>query len=647
MLKKVRLGDSLLSAKNAQRLSNEAYKQAMSRCIMLYPGAKDVKKTKVNRYQLTQKYSFKVEVPSFFTGKVLQFPYDKHKINLDIQLSPISLRKWVLPAETVNNPTNQELGVEISPEKLLLVPFYQFNMPLEFGKGFSKPHQINISREDVDEGLEVNNKVLAYYMVMVNPFPTGAHLQVRELINDFDIMPFSLQANSFQEISEKRKNGPSDWGKEDARHLRIEKHFQTSCVVTFELVRHIVAPVLSVLLPLWVIQLMLPFTWLMEVSPLNDAFAYLVGLLLTVTSHRGVMEEKMQFVQRITDPDIEFIKTITFLFLQMLLVSFFNGVAQDFYVATFADSHVGSYFMFKDGLNIGFLIFAVQLLYLTLRILRQLLRARHNSNLVSKYGDIALFDIRYDKQEPIISLQKYAECVLLKPSVQEMVRKELFNSIQHLHKDDDFKKSLQSIAKKVKVDRKTYFSYNVKTYSKQNLPSDLFRMQLKDTVLSEMDSKHAAQSVNEATEAPPQGRHEEIEWESILEEGSGKIGGVAYTKQLTDNGVAYGQKVVYDVLPGSGGSNPVQLEVQFIKAGVIQTRAKAHAMYKSNKLKDKASNCMPATSRLLLLLLKSIWFEVRHGLLSKGSCVKICDDIKLFFIAIQVNKALKKPRCTH
>ena len=82
----------------------------------------------------------------------------------------------------------------------------------------------------------------------------------------------------------------------------------------------------------------------MDVSPLNDAFAFLVGLLLTVTSHRGVMEEKMQFVGRITDPDIEFIKTVTFLFLQMLLISFINGFAEDFYVATFVSS---DYFMFK------------------------------------------------------------------------------------------------------------------------------------------------------------------------------------------------------------------------------------------------------------------------------------------------------------
>merc|ERR1712194_891234 len=82
-----------------------------------------------------------------------------------------------------------------------------------------------------------------------------------------------------------------------------------------------------------------------------------------------------------------------------------------------------------------------------------------------------------------------------------------------------------------------------------------------------------------------------------------------------------------------------QLEVQFVKPGATQTREKAHAKFKSDKLK-KGSH-MPPASLLLWLLLKSIWFEARHGLLSKDSCVKICADIKLFRIAVQVNQGLE------
>jgi len=420
------------SIKHAGGYKNKMeYEQAMRRLIMLYPAMGDTSpeaernEPKINRYQLTQKYSFKVEVSSFFSGPVLKFPYDQHKINLNFQLEPVNVRKWTLPTETLSLHKFSDTGQPDQPQ-----PLYQLDMPLVFGSKFSKPYSLDAEMEKISKkhGLDVGRKVNAYYMVIVNPFPTGSHLLAKELINDFDIMPFSLQANSFQEIFEKRKNGPSDWGKEDARHLRIEKDFETSCTVTFDLVRHIIAPMLSVLLPLWVIQLMLPFTWLMDVSPLNDAFAFLVGLLLTVTSHRGVMEAKMQFVGRITDPDIEFIKTVTFLFLQMLLISFFNGFAEDFYVATFVSS---DYFMFKDGLNVGVLIFAVQLLYLTLRILRQLLRARHSSKLISEFGDLALFDIEYNKDEPI-SLKKYAECVLLKSAVQKMVRRELLLAIDHM-----------------------------------------------------------------------------------------------------------------------------------------------------------------------------------------------------------------------
>ena len=57
-------------------------------------------------------------------------------------------------------------------------------------------------------------------------------------------------------------------------------------------VRHVVSPMLSVLLPLWLIQLLLPFVWLMELEPPNEAFSYLVTLLLTCTSHRVTMETK-------------------------------------------------------------------------------------------------------------------------------------------------------------------------------------------------------------------------------------------------------------------------------------------------------------------------------------------------------------------
>jgi hypothetical protein len=620
VIKKVKMGEN--SIKHAGGYKNKMeYEQAMRRLIMLYPAMGDTSpeaerndtEPKINRYQLTQKYSFKVEVSSFFSGPVLKFPYDQHKINLNFQLEPVNVRKWTLPTETLSLHKFSDTGQPDQPQ-----PLYQLDMPLVFGSKFSKPYSLDAEMEKISKkhGLDVGRKVNAYYMVIVNPFPTGSHLLAKELINDFDIRPFSLQINAAL--------GPpkNDWPPNDPRHLRVEKHFETSCMVTFHLVRHIIAPMLSVLLPLWVIQLMLPFTWLMDVSPLNDAFAFLVGLLLTVTSHRGVMESKMQFVGRITDPDIEFIKTVTFLFLQMLLISFFNGFAEDFYVATFVSS---DYFMFEDGLNVGVLIFAVQLLYLTLRILRQLLRARHSSNLISEFGDLALFDIEYNQDEPI-SLKKYAECVLLKSAVQEMVRKELLLAINHM--SDELitsltlnsespkgtadaiiinRKTLKSTAETIRINRKTYFSYNVKLYSKQSLPSDLFRMRLDQA------------------------------WERILDpvQGDGNIGAfkIAYTKELVDNKEQYGQKVVYDVIPREG-TGSVQLEVQFVKPDAVQTRKTAHTKFKSAKLK-KGGN-MPRAYLLLWLLIKSIWFEASH--VSKDSFVKICADIKLFRIAIQVRK---------
>jgi len=101
------------------------------------------------------------------------------------------------------------------------------------------------------------------------------------------------------------------------------------------------------------------------------------------------------------------------------------------------------------------------------------------------------------------------------------------------------------------------------------------------------------------------------EWERILDpvQGDGNIGAfnIAYTKELVDNKVRYGQKVVYDVIPREGSAS-VQLEVQLIKPGAVQTRKRAHTKFESDKLK-KGGKIHPAdlllccsTSAVVLLL---------------------------------------------
>ena len=123
-------------------------------------------------------------------------------------------------------------------------------------------------------------------------------------------------------------------------------------------------------------------------------------------------------------------------------------------------------------------------------------------------------------------------------------------------------------------------------------------------------------------------------WEKILDpvQGDGAIK-IAYSKELVDNEEQYGLKVVYDVISREGSSS-VQLEVQFVKPGAVQTRKRAHTKFESDKLKKGGK--MPPAYLLLWLLIKSIWFEASH--VSKDSFVKICADIKLFRIAIQVRK---------
>lgn len=205
----------------------------------------------------------------------------------------------------------------------------------------------------------------------VQRFRTTSWAEFRELINDFDVQAFTLQL-----VAQTETVAGIAW----EREVDQAKHFRESCCMSFTLVRHAKSPMLSAFLPFWLIQLMLPFAWLMELDPLNDAYGLIVGLLLAVTAHRAVMENTMAFVQRITNADMEFMWTILLPFLQNSLLSLFYKESTS--VLTFFDGD----FPCADGiseLTVAHAIFAAQLVALFFRIGSQLLRARHSGKRIS------------------------------------------------------------------------------------------------------------------------------------------------------------------------------------------------------------------------------------------------------------------------
>jgi len=554
--KKVGLHNSLLhdsSKKHTQPAEvAKIYKESMRRFIMLYPNVADgqlPEQLNLCRYQVTQRVEMNVEVRSFHTGDVFQYPHDTHLIRSNIGIAPFKVRKWAQNKEEIHEPV------------------YQLDMPSVFKLG--KPGKMtNVT----------STKEKAYYIISANMWDKGAHICASEHLSEFDIKEFSLRLGT--------PKLPLDLVQLPQLLHRMEKFADESFFIEFVLIRHVVAPTLSVLLPLWLMQLMLPFAWLIDIEETNDALSYLVAVLLTATSHRVVMEEKMQFVQRITHPDKEFILTIVLLFANVVGIAFFNRASQ-FIVIEISSS---KYFMFEHGINVGFIIFAVQTISLLLRLGVKLLRVYTATKQLSSFNDL---DIR-SVMQAAMSLARYSDTVSCKNTFERLLE----NSIRDVAKKVNPK--LEETLNKIEIDRKTFFSFNVKRLCMDKEVKDLFRIRL--------------------------GK----EWREVL----GKCSSLdlMYSKPLIDKsgGEIYAEKVVYQV------KDKAYLEVQFVEPTNIHTTKQKHDQYKKQSLQNKRTLQMEY-SKLLVLLLKSVYFEMLRGNFSNIKC-----DMTLFWLIYTIKKEARR-----
>jgi hypothetical protein len=582
VIKKVPQGQSLVLPKGEWLDNKEAtrqLKQQFASFLRLFPSGSQ-SDLEVGRYQATQKWSFQVSVPSFLAGAVLRYPLDVHNVHCKLAFDPLPARKWLLPSKLM--------------EARAKIPIYQLSPPASFSL-LQKPRKFFKSDDKemkiVEEGVKVN----VYPRVATKPWSQVAHTAIKELLNDFDVKPFSM------EISTDPGPPPSydkrAWPPDDERLQRMEKHFEKGTEMKFTLVRHVIAPTLSVLLPLWVIQLMLPFVWLHDLSDNNDAYAYLITLLLTVTAHRSIMEAKLAFVQCFTSPDMEFIKTIVLLAVQMVVLSFFN-LASDEIVIGFQDGD--ERFMFAEGIRIKFVIFASQLFLSLMYIAYQVHRAFGASRDVTNVDSVTALTQDGVVLDRILSLARYQSLVNLRSKLEVIVRREMKNAAER-SSEPDAVAMLRRDAENARVDRKTFFSYNLGMLFRRVEPSDLFRMRL--------DSR----------------------WRKIID--GNNIGTVLYCKELKEvagdgSQIKYGDKVVYEVLQN------IKLEIQFVGPDDVHLTSALHSELKYQRLKKGVGVRTTSTCTLLSILFKSMWFEIRHGC----RCSRIYRDWTLYRIATRAQK---------
>ena len=155
------------------------------------------------------------------------------------------------------------------------------------------------------KGKSLKKKVNFYPRVEVDPFVPNADKIVKESILEFDIQPKSLKLYApSKTVSEK-----------------------TSFMITFSLVRHVVGPFMTVLLPVYVIAFLIPFTSFFEGDgdEYNDIASYLAALLLTLIAHHQVIAEAQSAVLTFTTSNRDFVYCLLLIVAQMIIFIFFTS----------------------------------------------------------------------------------------------------------------------------------------------------------------------------------------------------------------------------------------------------------------------------------------------------------------------------------
>ena len=500
-IKKVKLSSSLtrsdapVNAEATQLLEDMEVQFALMTTLAAHPDLRD--KIGLGRYQSTQHYRFTFSAGGSFTKQLRAFPWDVHPFSLDAEFEPgLIVQKFSKQAPT--SERRGSLGADAQPE-------YQLILPGGLREGLVGSQKIKPDTKLMSGMSSEGEKLNFYLRCHCKPWHVDASSMIYERIPEFDIQPFSLTLRDNAAHAARLAQYKGDH----------EQTARKSFSINFVLVRHVMGPALSVLLPLWVIMFMQPYAYYFDFNEgPNDVFGYVVTLLLTTIAHRQVMQESIQSL-RLTSADFTFLLAVVLIFCQMGALLALSRRLED-----------GE----PDGLHIyafgGHMFFNVLVVGYNLVKIAAPLTKLADPTSVPEF----LVEGEGDKTPPFffcINMRTYQAWTRLQLPVLRAV-------VAALKRDDDddethsfvdaaadvfledeelepvgvavdsrrrklllrFHRLGENLPKRFRAhlgfDRKTFFAYNVKALAKGQRPCDLFRFRLPTEFTPVLDAKLGA-----------------------------------------------------------------------------------------------------------------------------------------------------------
>jgi len=220
----------------------------------------------LKRFNVIRKYQFNVPMTHFNTC-ARQFPTDIHRLVLGIEFQ--SIRMYVNDME---NPSDFELKIPVVTDG---------KRSIKIKGNLTKTQDYHLDMIEVLEWTSTDEE------------------KVTESILEFDI-----QRKSFHL---------------ERCNPRIPVTKNISARISFNLVRYVLGPALTLLVPIYVVTLLIPFCSFFDPDSYSDIAGYLSSLLLTLVAHRQLIDQKQQSVLVITKADVDFFFGILFVLLQMIV----------------------------------------------------------------------------------------------------------------------------------------------------------------------------------------------------------------------------------------------------------------------------------------------------------------------------------------
>jgi hypothetical protein len=146
----------------------------------------------------------------------------------------------------------------------------------------------------------LTNKGKFYFGIRTGRFSERSAFQIHKVVNGFDLRPSSITLRALNPTSS----------------ITATKTMRFS----FQMVRHVFSPTVTLLLPLWTMAMAVPASWEFELEPVNDALTYLATILIALVAHRGVMQEQLKLCSIMSRADVDFLLTVLLLMAQTMLL---------------------------------------------------------------------------------------------------------------------------------------------------------------------------------------------------------------------------------------------------------------------------------------------------------------------------------------